>query len=115
MVSVAVWVLTLAVAAGTALGLWHLREAGQPPRLLGVAHGIVGLAGLAALVLALRGPARGVANGVGSFGLEAAALFAGALVAGLVLLWRRGAVLMAIHAGIAITGYVLLLAWVSLG
>jgi hypothetical protein len=42
-------------------------------------------------------------------------LFAGAILAGLILLFRRNGTVMAIHAGIAITGYVLLLAWYSLG
>lgn len=116
MVSLAVWVLTLAVAAGTALGLWHLRDGARPPLLAGIAHGVVGAVGLGALLLALRGPPRGVANGVGSFGLASACLFAGALVTGVVrLLLRRKPVVMAIHAGIAITGYMMLLAWAALG
>jgi hypothetical protein len=42
-------------------------------------------------------------------------LFAGALLTGGVLLLRRKGAVMAIHAGIAIIGYVLLLAWNSLG
>jgi hypothetical protein len=82
----------------------------------GIAHGVVGIVGLAVLLLALRGPARGVAAGVGSFGTLAAALFGGAVLTGVaLLLLHRGGVVMAVHAGIAITGYVLLLAWDSLG
>lgn len=121
MSALAVWVLTFAVAAGCGIGLWHLRAtdpAARPPLWVGVAHGVVGAAGLAALLLALRGPARGVAAGSGSFGGLAAWLFAAALVSGAVMLARRGrgiAVTMAIHSGVAITGYVLLLAWNSLG
>jgi hypothetical protein len=120
LVSIAVWVLTLAVAAGTALGLWHLRAAGGlsrlPPLPIGIAHGLVGTIGLATLLLALRGPARGIDTGVGSFGTIAAILIAGALLTVIcVLLLHRKAIAMAIHAGIAITGYVLLLAWDSLG
>jgi hypothetical protein len=43
-------------------------------------------------------------------------LFAAAAVTGVgVVLLRRRQLIMAIHAGIAITGYVLLLAWNSLG
>jgi hypothetical protein len=43
-------------------------------------------------------------------------LFSAALLSGLgLLLLRRKGVVMAVHAGIAITGYVLLLAWNSLG
>lgn len=68
------------------------------------------------MLLALRGPARGVAAGVGSFGTVAAALFAAALLTGgVLLLRRRSGLVMAIHAGIAITAYVILLAWNSLG
>jgi hypothetical protein len=72
--------------------------------------------GLVILLFALRGPARGVAAGVGSFGTTSAVLFAGALLTGIaVLLLRRKAVAMSIHAGFAVTAYVLLLAWNSLG
>jgi hypothetical protein len=116
-VSIAFWILTLAVAAGSVLALWHLRAADgtpRPPLAAGIAHGVVGAAGLAMLLLSLQGPARGVAAGVGSFGALSAVLFAGALLTGGVLLLRRKGVVMAIHAGIAITGYVLLLAWHSL-
>jgi hypothetical protein len=89
------------------------------PRLpmgAGIAHGTLGVVGLGLLLLALRGPTRGVDTGVAYFGTTSAALFGGAVLTGLVmLLLRRNAVVMAIHAGIAITGYVLLLAWASLG
>jgi hypothetical protein len=119
LVSVAVWILTAAVAAGTGLALWHLRATDDvkgPPLAAGVAHGIAGAIGLIVLLLALRGPARGVDAGVGSFGSVAAGLFAGALATGIgILLLRRKAIVMTVHAGIAITGYVLLLAWNSLG
>ena len=119
MVSAAVWILTLAVAAGTVLGLWHLRAdeaVPRPPLAAGLAHGIIGTIGLAALLWALRGPPRGVDTGVASFGPTAAVLFSAALVTGIaLLLLRRKSIVMAIHAGIAIAGYVLLLAWNSLG
>lgn len=119
MLAVAVWILTLAVVAGAVLALWHLRAtdaASRPARFLGIAHGVIGVAGLAFLLVALQGPARGVAEGAGSFGTTAAALFAAAVLTGIViLLVHAKAVVIAIHAGIAITGYVLLLAWDSLG
>ncbi len=68
------------------------------------------------MLFTLQGPARGVATGVSSFGTTSATLFAGAVLTGIaLLLLRRKPVVMAIHAGIAITGYVLLLAWNSLG
>jgi hypothetical protein len=119
LVSVAVWILTAAVAAGTGLALWHLRASDDvkgPSLAAGVAHGIAGAGGLVVLLLALRGPARGVDAGVGSFGPASAILLTGALVTGLAILsMRRKAIVIAIHTGIAITGYVLLLAWDSLG
>jgi hypothetical protein len=96
--------------------LWHLRGGSRPPLVAAIVHGLVGAAGLVVLVFALQGPPRGIATGVGSFGTVSAALFAAALLAGIVLLMlRRKGIVMAIHAGIAITGYVLLLAWNSLG
>jgi hypothetical protein len=117
LLSLSVGLLTLAVLAGTILGLWHLRGAASgPPMSAGIAHGLSGAAGLAALLLALRGPPRGVAAGAGSFGTTSAVLFVAALACGVAvfLLRRKGnAVVMAIHAGLAITGYVLLLAWSS--
>ena len=119
MLAAAVWVLTVAVAAGTVLALWHLRATDarqRPPRSAGLLHGVAGAIGLAILLLALRGPARGVAAGVGTFGTVSAFLFAGAALTGIAMLMlRRKAVMMAIHAGFAITGYVLLLAWNALG
>jgi hypothetical protein len=119
LVSIAFWTLTLAVAAGIGLGLWHLRasESGsRPPLAAGIAHGTVGAIGFCVLLFALRGPPRGVGAGVGSFGPMSAVLFAGALSTGIsMLLLRRRVIVMAIHAGIAVTGYVLLLAWNTLG
>ena len=95
--------------------MFHL-QAARPPLAAGIAHGLAGAAGLVALLFALRGPPRGVAAGVGSFGTVSAVLFAVALLTGIILLLlRRRGVVIAIHAGIAITGYVLLLAWNALG
>jgi hypothetical protein len=118
----AVALLTIAVAVGTCLALWHLRTtdggASGPPAIMGMLHGIIGAIGFGVLLLVLRGPARGVAAGVGSFGTTAAWLFGAALVTGIAVLMRRQrvpAVMIAIHSGFAITGYVLLLAWNSLG
>ncbi|HEY4043003.1 MAG TPA: hypothetical protein VGM32_14320, partial [Rhodopila sp.] len=100
MIAVAVWIVTFAVAAGTGLALWHLHHidgAPRPPHVAGIAHGVVGTIGLGILVLALRGPARGVAAGVGSFGTIAAILFAGALLTGMIMLvFRRKTIVMAI-------------------
>jgi hypothetical protein len=104
--------------AGALLALLHLRAtnaASLPPRAAGIAHGSVGAVGLGILLFALRGPARGMDAGVGSFGVMSAILLACALLTGLILLRRGIGTVIAIHAGIAITGYVLLLAWNALG
>ena len=93
--------------------------------MLALAHGLMGVAGLGVLLYALRGQPQGDghgdAMGVGSFGLLAAILFGVAAAIGvcLPLLRRRspramGAAL-AVHATLAIGGFVLFLAWTSLG
>lgn len=113
--------MSLAVAFGTGLALWHLRAtdgASRPPVLVGIVHGVIGATGLVFFLLALRGPPRGVAAGAGSFGEVAAVLFALALAIGIVLLIRRrrGAfITMSIHSAVAITAYVVLLAWYVVG
>ncbi len=119
MLSAAVWTLTLAVAAGSALAIWHLKagETGgkRPPLAAGITHGVIATIGLGVLLLTLQGPPRGVANGAGSFGTIAAFLLAGALITGIgLLLLRRQSLVMAIHAAIAIIGYAVVLAWASL-
>ena len=119
MVAVAVWILSIAVIAGAVLALLHLRatdSASRPPFAAGIAHGVLGATGLIILLLALQGPPRGIEAGAGSFGTVSAWLFAGALVTGIAIITlRQKAIVIAIHAGIAITGYVLLLAWSSVG
>ena len=122
MVALSFCLLLIAGALGGVLAARHLGTGVAPPsRTIGVVHGILGAVGLAALLLALRGPARGVALGVGSFGRIAAGLLVVALVAGLVILgmrWRDrrlpGAVI-GVHATIAISGIVILAAYTLLG
>ncbi|HTU53999.1 MAG TPA: hypothetical protein VMF62_08500 [Acetobacteraceae bacterium] len=110
-----------AVLLGTALALLHLRPAGPAPRWqFGALHGLIGASGLAALLLALQGPPRGVSFGVGPFGLFSAVVLALALLAGLTLLaalrlGRRHGFLMAVHAALAVTGFVILAAYAILG
>ncbi|HXT79523.1 MAG TPA: hypothetical protein VN702_08165 [Acetobacteraceae bacterium] len=124
MVEAAVLVLSAAVAAGIILALWHMRAAegaSRPPFAAGLAHGAVGIGGLVILALSLRGPPRGVAYGAGSFGWMATVVIFVALLFGLFLpiaAWRGRrvpVVTVSVHAGLAITGYVLLLAWSSFG
>jgi hypothetical protein len=70
------------------------------------------------LQLALRGPSRAAAEGAGSFWTIAAWLFETALLIG-GMIWvrrrRRPTLTIILHAALAVTGWVLLLAWVSLG
>jgi hypothetical protein len=116
--------LSAAIALGIVLALWHLRGSDTqrvPPRWVGWVHGALGITGLVVLGLLLRGPARGVAMGVGSFGAAAAIMFAAGGVFGLAVpsLLRRNplaaAVTIVVHAGLAITAYVLVLAWILVG
>ena len=87
--------------------------------MLALIHGAAGAIGLGLLLLALRGPRRGDAMGAGSFGLAAACLFTAALLLGLALpvVLKRASRLtgfgIATHASLAITAFVLFLAWAS--
>ncbi len=93
----------------------------QPPWPIGALHGILALAGLGCLALALRGPARGVQQGTASFGLIAAVLFVLAALLGAKLLAARlfgkqiGGGTIAIHATLAVSGFVILAAYVFAG
>ncbi len=111
--------LSAAVVLGLALAAWHMRAEGRRPIWLnwvGLLHGGLGAIALGLLVLAVLGPPRGVASGTGAFGLVAAILLGAAFLVGLTLpvLTRRhpavSGTVMAIHAGIAITGAVIFLA-----
>jgi hypothetical protein len=106
------------VALGVTLALRYLR--GGRWSAIAIAHGIFGAFGLGLLIVALQGPRRGDAMGVGSFGIAASVLFGLALALGpfFSLLMKRtprvAGLVMATHATVAITAYVLLLAWVSM-
>jgi hypothetical protein len=109
----------VAVALGVTLAALYLR--GQPMPGLALVHGCVGFAGFGLLVLTLQGPRRGDAMGAGSFGIVASVLLGLALAFGpfIPLLNRRapriGGIVIAAHAGLAITAFVLFLAWISFG
>lgn len=112
-------VATLAVLFGLTLALLFAHGTVYP-RPVGWVHGALGVSGLVLLLLALRGPPRGVAMGAGNFGLIAAWLLAVALVFGLLMFrrsLRRGTVpgaAVGIHATLAIAGFVMLVAYASL-
>jgi hypothetical protein len=113
------WLLLIAGLFGSVLAALHLRSGAVPPKAaFGILHGLLGGAGLAALLLALRGPPRGLAMGVGSFGGIAAALLVLALLVGLVIAVmsirrrRPPGLVIGIHATIAISGIVILAAYI---
>ena len=116
----AVWLLGLASLAGLALAV--LSQIIRPTGRVwwpGAAHGALGLAGLAALLLGLRGPALGVEAGAGSFGLVAAGLVAAAALVGLTVFaarlgrWAPSTIVLGLHATFAIAGFVMLAAYLS--
>jgi hypothetical protein len=116
----AAWLLGLASLAG--LALVALSQIVRPAARVwwpGAVHGVLGLTGLAALLLGLRGPALGVEAGAGSFGLVAAGLVAAAALIGLTVfaarLGRRppSTIVLGLHATFAIAGFVMLAAYLS--
>jgi hypothetical protein len=115
--------LLITTLFGTALAALHLRAGNtKPPRWpFGALHGLLGIVGLGALLIALRGPPRGAAMGVGGFGSIAAVLLAAALLAGLAVLivrWRYRRVpglVIGIHATIAVSAVVILAAYTLVG
>jgi hypothetical protein len=111
--------LGVAVLLGATLAVLYLRAATVPaaPWPLAALHGLLGIGGLCCLVLALRGPPRGVDLGVASFGAIGAALMALAALAGLGVMLthrlkrRRAGTLLGLHASLAISGFVILAAY----
>jgi hypothetical protein len=123
MLTAAFVILTIAVALGAVLAVLHLRtdRTATPPWPLGALHGILALVGLGCLALALRGPPRGVQLGTASFGMIAAVLFVLAALLGARLLAVRifgkkiGGGTIAVHATLAVSGFVILAAYVFAG
>jgi hypothetical protein len=119
MLTTAFAVLAVAVLLGTALAVRYLRSgpANPAPWSLAALHGLIGIGGLFCLLLALRGPTRGLDQGTASFGTIAATLLAFAALAGLgVLLMRarkrqRSGTLIGLHATLAVSGFVVLAAY----
>ncbi len=114
--------LTLGVSVLTGIALLALYQWVKPAGriwLPGAAHGLIGVAGSGLLLAGLQGPARGVHSGAGSFGTIAAVLLAGALALGLLVAAGRlrrkrpSALVLGLHATLAVTGLTLLAAYVS--
>lgn len=117
------YLLGAAVALGSGLAIQFIRgPAVRPaPRPVAAVHGVLGAAGLAALLLALRRGLPPSATGTAGFVPAAAILLGLALVAGLLIAlaaWPRrrpAGVLVAIHASAAVAGFVVLWTVMSLG
>ncbi|HEY2618493.1 MAG TPA: hypothetical protein VGI78_14230 [Acetobacteraceae bacterium] len=113
--------LTTAVLGGLLAALRLRSRNASAGWIPGVLHGVCGVIGLIALLFALRGPPRGEAMGVASFGRIAALLLTIALVAGLAILVLRlrrhpmTSLIIGIHATIAIAGIVMLAAYTLVG
>jgi hypothetical protein len=122
MLQISLILLGIAMLFGFLLAALHLRGLDTaPPFLARLAHGVLGAAGLVALLLTMNRPAQGLNEGVGTFRLDAAVLLGAALLLGLgILLTFRiapksaGAVI-ALHATIAMFGLAILAAYASLG
>ena len=121
MLSLALALLSLAVLIGLAIGIRFLGDRRLPSRAIGAVHGLLGVSGLCVLIFALvSGASMGDRYGTASFGPTAAILAALAALAGggIALLGRRTArgigFLIVVHAGFAVTAYVLLLAYAFL-
>ncbi len=114
--------LGIAMLFGFWLATLHLREGDKaPPLAVRAAHGVLGAAGLAALLLTMGQPARGVNAGVGTFRLDAAVLLGAALALGLGILAmfrvapKSAGAVIALHATIAMFGIAILAAYASFG
>lgn len=114
-------VLAAAGAAGAWLAVRFMRgDAGPPPRAIPPAHGVLGAAGLAVLGVALFRGLPPSAMGTSGFGGIAGVLLGLALAFGLGIAWgsrkarRPAGAAVAVHAGLAIAGLVVLWALVSL-
>src|SRR5262245_54660945 len=116
MLSLSFGLLLVAALLGGGLATAHLRggPASSPNWPIGGLHALLGIGGLVALLLSLRGPPRGEAMGVAGFGRIAAALLATALLSGLAILLRRlgrrrlPGLVIGIHATLAISGITVL-------
>jgi hypothetical protein len=120
LLAIAIIVLFVTAGLGVVLVGWHAAGRRGPPWVAGAIHGLIGMAGFGLLLPALRGPLRGVQEGGQAFGLIAAVLLGAALVAAIgpaaARLRRRRipAVVMGLHATLAVMGVVLAAVYLSL-
>lgn len=115
--------LAIAILVGSALAVLYLHSDGAatPPWSFAALHGLLAIIGLCCLALSLRGPPRGLEQGTASFGMIATALITLAALAGAGLLAARilkkriAGTIIGIHATLAVTGFVILAAYVFSG
>ncbi len=107
---------------GFVLAAMNLRASDKaPPLLVRIAHGVLGAAGFAALLLTMGTQVQGANNGAGMFRLDAMVLLAAALLLGLGILVtfriapKSAGAVIALHATVAMFGLAILAAYVSLG
>jgi hypothetical protein len=135
MLNAAFYLLLIAVLIGALLAVLHFANAGNaraevaktespptakklPPWPLAALHALFALGGFGLLLMALQGPPHGLGQGTSAFGSFAATLFVVAAMFGGGLLAARlrrrppGTTLIGFHAMIAITGFVILMAYV---
>ena len=116
-------ILGVVVLLGSVLAVLHLRvnAATTPSWPLAALHGLLAIGGLCCLALALGGPPRGLDQGTASFGTIAtamitlAALVGAGLLAARVLKRRIVGIMIGIHATLAVSGFVILAAYVFAG
>lgn len=117
MLGLSTLLLALAVLVGSWIAIASLRHVAPPKLAAALLHGLLALAGIALLLLALAGPERGQAAGAGSFGLVAAVILGLATIPGLLLFAqhlrnrRLAGGLIGLHASLAIAGFVVLLTY----
>jgi hypothetical protein len=119
MLAAAFILLSIAVLFGCILAVLDMRTGAATPLWpLAALHGLAALAGFACLLLALQGPARGADQGTASFGVISAWLLGVAALLALSLLTARlrgrrlPGFLIGMHATLAVTGFVVLLAYI---
>jgi hypothetical protein len=123
MLTAAFAILSVVILSGCALAVVHLRSNGTttPPWPLAALHGLLAMVGLCCLALTLRSPPRGLAQGMASFGVIAtvlitlAALAGAGLLATHILKGRIAGGMLGIHATLAVSGFVILAAYVLAG
>jgi hypothetical protein len=122
MLTAAFVILGIAVLLGCLLAVLYLRTDGAAgPWPLAVLHGLFAVGGFFCLVLALRGPLRGIEQGTASFGIIAVTLIGSAALIGVgslvthLLKRRLPGILVGIHATLAVGGFAILAAYVLVG